>query len=228
MKPIEIPRDFLEAVEKSDIVFSRQINKVFSKYGYDNINNHYDAERVYRLWAMGCFIHCAKSDFYYRGKWWRVELWMGRYGISVGGEIGFYNRKSQKKPTFYNCSSEGFVMSFTLNEYTSKNTTRKLFTIATNSKYEHLGHWWLTGLKYNTNLTRHPPYSRNLQMKAHITFKDVTMANKFIENLTIFGWTRTKIRVTHIKKTYRDVYIIWSSYNCVLNGSFDYEGVPAR
>ena len=115
-----------------------------------------------------------------------------------------------------------------MNEYASKNTTRKLFTIATNSKYEHLGHWWLTGFKYNTNLTRHPPYSRNLQMKAHITFKDVTMANKFIENLTIFGWTRTKIRVTRIKKTYSDVYIIWSSYNCVLNGSFDYEGVPAR
>lgn len=46
MKTIEIPRDFLESVEKSDLVFSRQINKVFSKYGYDNIGNYYDAEDI--------------------------------------------------------------------------------------------------------------------------------------------------------------------------------------
>ena len=219
MKPIEIPRDFLEAVEKSDIVFSRQINKVFSKYGYDNINNHYDAERVYSLWAMGCFIHCAKSEFYYRGKWWRVELWMGRYGISVGGEIGFYNRKSQKKPTFYNCSSEGFVMSFTLYEYIQSKKTKELFRIATNEKFRNLAHWWLTGFKYNTNLTRHPPYSRNLLMKASISFNDINMARLFKKNLKTFGWTNTKIDIVS-KDGVGYVKIVWSSYNATINTKF--------
>lgn len=170
-------------------------------------------------WAMGCFIHCAKSEFYYRGKWWRVELWMGRYGISVGGEIGFYNRKSQKKPTFYNCSSEGFVMSFTLYEYIQSKKTKELFRIATNEKFRNLAHWWLTGFKYNTNLTRHPPYSRNLLMKASISFNDINMARLFKKNLKTFGWTNTKIDIVS-KDGVGYVKIVWSSYNATINTKF--------
>ena len=171
-------------------------------------------------WAMGCFIHCAKSEFYYRGKWWRVELWMGRYGISVGGEIGFYNRKTAVKPYFFNCSKEGFIMSFTLNEYLSKNTTRRLFSIATNSIFKYLAHWWLTGFLFNVNLTKHTLYSRNLQMKAQISFNDAAMANMFYKNLRTFGWTNTTISKSIPYAGGKRVDVVWSSWNATMNTYF--------
>ena len=170
-------------------------------------------------WAMGCFIHCAKSEFEYRGRWWRVELWMGRYGVSVGGEIGFYNRKTPYKPLFYNCANEGFIMNFTLKECIN-NKSRKLFSIATDSKYRNLGHWWLTGFRYNTNLKSQPPYSRNLQMEASILFKDNLMARKFFLNLRPCGWTNTTISIVDPGSNGRRVKIIWSSRNATLNSHF--------
>ena len=104
-------------------------------------------------WAMGCFIHCLKSEFKYGGKWWRIELWMGRYGISVGGEIGVYNSTSKKKPTFYNCvnnKEEEMKMSFNLYEYDAlpvllfnSKSKKSLFSISTNI-YGNNTHWWLT------------------------------------------------------------------------------------
>ncbi len=179
-------------------------------------------------WAMGCFIHCAKSEFLYKGKWWRVELWMGRYGISVGGEIGFYNSSSKNKPYFYNCSKEGFIMNFTLSEYTHKNTTsRRLFSIATNEKFKFRAHWWLTGFKYNVNLNRHKPYSKNLKMEAGINFADQEMRDKFMANLVVFGWTTTKMTCRRAPGR-NAVKIVWSSYNCTFNKKFDGLGVRVR
>lgn len=111
-------------------------------------------------------------------------------------------------------------MSFTLNEYLSKNTTRRLFSIATNSNFKYLAHWWLTGFLFNVNLTRHTLYSRNLQMKAQISFNDAAMANMFYKNLRTFGWTRTKITYNY-RRGEISVDIEWSSYGCILNRKFD-------
>lgn len=174
-------------------------------------------------WAMGCFIHCLKSEFRYKNKWWRIELWMGRYGISVGGEIGFYNSNSKNKPKIFNCvkTSEEQKMNFTLYEYDSLSTLlfnsksmNSLFSISTNI-YEDNKHWWLTGFLYNLNLTKHPPYSKNLFMSADIVFDNKEMANKFAENLNCTGLTKTafKVKVVKSNKKYK-VTIQWTSrYN---------------
>lgn len=168
-------------------------------------------------WTMGCFIHCAKSEFYYKGKWWRIELWMGRYGVSVGGEIGIYNSTSNNKPKWYKCSNDWFCMSFSLSEYINSNLTNRLFTIATNGKNRNVTHWWLTGFKYNIDLKRHPPYSKSLKMKANISFNDTQMAALFVNSLKSFGWTNTKITASFNGGV---ATIYWSSYNSSINKTF--------
>lgn len=57
-------------------------------------------------------------------------------------------------------------------------------------------------------------------MKAHITFKDSTMVNKFIANLVTFGWTRTKITYNY-RRGEISVNIEWSNYGCILYQTFD-------
>ena len=172
-------------------------------------------------WALGCFIHCLKSEFYYNNKWWRIELWMGRYGISVGGEIGIYNSSSKNKPIVYKCAgkSDEQKMSFSLYEYDflpallfdSKRMTN-LFSISTDI-YENKKHWWLTGFLYNINLFKHLPYSRNLYMEAIIDFPTRKMAEEFAnpKNIKCVGVTKTAYSFIVKKK---QVKIKWTSrYN---------------
>lgn len=111
-------------------------------------------------------------------------------------------------------------MSFTLNEYLSKNTTRRLFSIVTNSNFKYLAHWWLTGFLFNVNLTRHTLYSRNLQMKAQISFNDAAMANMFYKNLRTFGWTNTTISKSIPYAGGKRVDVVWSSWNATMNTYF--------
>ncbi len=172
-------------------------------------------------WAMGCFIHCLKSEFFYKDKWWRIELWMGRYGISVGGEIGVYNSKSTLKPSFYNCAgkSDELKMSFNLFEYAylpillfNSQSMEKLFSISTNM-YEENKHWWLTGFLYNINLIKHLPYSRSLRMDATIVLKTPEMARYFKNCLETTGLTKTAFRVK-LNKNVATIY--WTSrYNTI-------------
>ena len=166
-------------------------------------------------WVMGCYIHCAKSQFDYQGKHWRVELWMGRYGISIGGEIGVYESEKPVFLDYYSCSSTYWKMNFTLYGY---NKDKNIKILKMNSRGA--GEWWLTGFKYNTNITAYPPYPMNLTMNATIDFKDRKMAALFLENLHPFGWTTTRIRKKQFTKFGTGVKVQWTSRGGRMNNHF--------
>ena len=161
----------------------------------------------YTGWSK--YIALQKSQFKYNNKWWRVELWMGRYGISVGGEIGFYNRTSKHEPKWFKCSSKKYYMSFTLYEYQGDisasanpfNYSTFLFSMKKQK------HWWLTGFLYNVDLLRHPPYTKNLLMNGSIWFDTPEMAKLFEENLECTGLTNTDYATRRNKNK---VEIYWS------------------
>ncbi|MBQ3151129.1 MAG: DUF4474 domain-containing protein [Clostridia bacterium] len=133
-------------------------------------------------------IDCLISEFSYSGEDWRIELWKGAYGISFGGEIGFYKNKSKFLIFFtkYDClEDELFVMNFSLLIESGKTSegkisVDKLFDISTNED----GHWWLTGFLYSPNPYYWLPFVKpNLIMAARIDFKTTELANKFVTNI---------------------------------------------
>lgn len=48
MKEVEVPKSFLKSVEDADPVFSKKINRIFSKYGIRTVRNQYDAQNILR------------------------------------------------------------------------------------------------------------------------------------------------------------------------------------
>ena len=178
------------------------------KLGYSDI---YDE----MAWAMGCYIHCAKSRFYYQGKYWRIELWMGRYGISIGAEIGIYESDKPPALDFYQCSSSYWKMNFTLYGY---NKGKNIKLLKMNSRGP--GEWWLTGFKFNINTRDYPPYPMNLTMNATIDFKDSKMTDLFIKNLKVVGWTTTRIKSIKTSGFGRIVRVQWTSKGGRINKNF--------
>lgn len=95
---------------------------------------------LYDLMAyrVGMYYNTQKIYFKYGGKDWMLQLWKGQYGITVGAEIGLYNKPSERLLTHYDCidDDEMIVMQFDVYKngeyYFSRGPER---------------HWWLTGFK---------------------------------------------------------------------------------
>ena len=84
----------------------------------------------------GMYYSTERIYFQYDNKDWMVQLWKGQYGITVGGEIGIYNKTD--KIMQYDCVSEEEYVTMGFKLY---NQNELLFE----RKPE--PHWWMTGFK---------------------------------------------------------------------------------
>ena len=130
----------------------------------------------------GIFITSLKIPFNYDGKNWMIWMWKGRYGITIGAEVGVYiysttfslkyNGKKFYSMKWYRCAKDNERLGIKLTLYLNG---KKLF--ARESKKS----WWLTGFMpnikdfsiWNLNLRK------NLKMKVSITFLSLKMAKAF-------------------------------------------------
>ena len=148
--------------------------------GHFGYCDFYDDAAYYALMDIDCLV--SEFDFYYES--WRIEFWKGRYGISIGAEIGLYNNPIDKRRfrSFYSCATDKedwAQMSLTL--YSSDNSYHltEIFSVETGES----GHWWLTGFLYNSFSRVFSGNPGNLVMMAGIYFKNEIMANRFIDAL---------------------------------------------
>ena len=166
------------------------------------------------------------SEFNHGDDYWRVELWKGRYGPYIGGEIGFYTYQD----TFYNRLIEKIfpqkmVKSFTIYEASKKLFDMEFIVYAVNNSVEgerletkikmpKTPHWWLAGMIWNDLLLSINTESANLQMTAAITFSDELMATSFCQNLystinTGFWDTDPNDETVYIKWVTKEQYLNW-------------------
>ncbi len=114
--------------EKQGIYYS-SVNPWQKGFGFNVI---YDMSAP----LAGMYYSTERVQFRYNDKDWMIQLWKGQYGMTVGGEIGVYNKTD--KIMQYDCvSEEEFLeMSFVL-----YNQGEKMFERGPEK------HWWLTGFK---------------------------------------------------------------------------------
>ena len=164
------------------------------KAGYNNL---YDQGAKY----FYMYIDWLISEFYCNGESWRIELWKGRYGISVGAEIGIYYRpKIYKNFKQWTCYDGFFHMSLVLG-YIKTIKSKHYFKEVL---YREDDHWWLTGFMASANLSIANPFGNRLAIIAEIDFPNSKMANLFVKNLNGIGYFITVVRRN-------SVLIIWTS-----------------
>ena len=76
------------------------------------------------LWIKSYFNAKNHSN---KKKKWRIELWKGNYGATMGGEIGLYYKKESSKVPHYEAvsNSDMMKMSYKLTYRTLKGKTKK-------------------------------------------------------------------------------------------------------
>lgn len=153
--------------------FYSAINCWQRKFGY---NNYFDIES--RYW--GCNIKWIKSYFTYKNKKgkkkkWRIQLWKGNYGVTVGAEIGLYYKSYSSKIPHYNAVSNNDMMEMSYQLHYKKLNGKKKKILQRNK----MKHWWLNGFKIG-----HVPFISRLEMKASIEFPNKGMAKAFKNNLS--------------------------------------------
>ena len=159
-----------------DKPWSTVLNSWQKKYGYCDA---YDKAAP----AAGIYIDTLVSEFTYGDYDWRIQLWKGRYGISVGCEIGiyFYEKDVIQKALgtrWYKSYTDTFPMSIQLG-YVVEGTIVKSF-------YLHDDHWWLTGFIFSPHtdeLFPKRPHRSTLVMTAVIELQDEEMARLFCSHL---------------------------------------------
>lgn len=136
---------------------------------------------------FGIIIDCEPIYFDCNEKSYMIEFWKGQYGITTGGEIGFYEVKQPDisipgvfEGTFYNsiANEELIKMSFILYKNGEKLFIRKE------------RHWWLTGFKLGEFSN-----PSELKMDIKITFRDWDMCNGFIEGLKRSNYSLEEFKV---------------------------------
>ncbi len=84
----------------------------------------------------GMYYSTERIYFQYDNKDWMIQLWKGQYGMTVGAEIGVYNKTD--KIMQYDCVSEDEFLNMSFVLY---NQGEKMFDRGP------VDHWWLTGFK---------------------------------------------------------------------------------
>lgn len=111
-----------------------------------------------------------RFKFDYNGLEWMIQIWKGNYLITNGGEVGVYNRTSDKFGTFYECATDEQLMEMTLQIYHGEELL---------VNQEPQMHWWING--FNMGDTMYLPAS--LTMKFSIVMPDEEMLNAFCESI---------------------------------------------
>lgn len=184
----------------------------------------------------GCHIHYLKSEFEYENRDWRVELWMGRYGISLGAEIGIYKDEytlpftSVELKGWYKCSTVDLYEMFFILCKTQKTedgiVLAEPFLVRSTE-----GHWWLTGFLANITdididyygFLDFKPYGvlrpKNMYMLSWINFADPNIPQLFvdgIDNKYSMGYNETivlynKSENNEQNKPSGSVMVFWST-----------------
>lgn len=107
-----------------------------------------------------------RIKFEYGGKEWLVQLWKGRYAITNGCEVGFYNRDAKKFGTYYNVVSDDELFDATLDLYHGDD----LIFSAPKEKT-----WWIS--RYKIATVAYMPHTMTLV--STITMHDADMLKAF-------------------------------------------------
>lgn len=143
------------------------------EYGY--CKSYDDASPLFSM-----IIDCEPIRFRYDNRNWLIEFWKGQYGMTTGGEIGFYvsdtidnNRSFLDDNIIYKSVSDDECIPMF---YRLKKKNKDLI-IRSNR------HWWLTGFKLGE-------FSKpsQLVMDIEITLKNKTMCDSFIFGLKQVGY----------------------------------------
>lgn len=125
---------------------------------------------------LGMYIETKRVKFNYKGKRWMIQLWKGRYGITLGAEIGIYvytgtlhgylyynNKKFHGSMDIYRCANNSEMMRMSLTLYRNGWILFQRLRVR---------HWWVTGFK---------PYGSDgkLTTKFVIEFPTIAMKKAF-------------------------------------------------
>lgn len=153
-----------------DIVIS-QNDSWQREYGYMDL---YD----YKAPAFKMVYDAEVINFLYEGKYYRIELWKGQYGITTGAEVGIYIRDN-KNINFYRCANDEERLDI---EYI---LTKKCDLFCRCDKS-----WWLTGFDVGK-------FSRpsDLKMDICICFKTLEMKDAFVDSLIALGYSQCQLNI---------------------------------
>lgn len=114
---------------------------------------------------IGYDYQTVRIKFPYDGRDWMIQLWKGRYIITMGGEIGVYNKPQDRAEEFYDCSGDEYLMPISMKLRIGEDI---LFT------RESQNSWWQTGFKLSRLV---PPWM--LTLEGTIVFPDEVMRDAF-------------------------------------------------
>ena len=116
------------------------------------------------------FYNTRRIKFDYAGKEWMVQIWKGLYAVSMGGEVGLYNREKGSFGTFYNTANDEEMIKMSLEIYHGDELILK---------QSEQPHWWINGFKLSKDLYA----ARDLTLKSTLEMKDEEMLKAFCEGI---------------------------------------------
>lgn len=112
-------------------IYYSHLNPLQRKFGFNPL---YDTAAPF----TGMIYYTRRFFFQYDNKDWMIQIWKGQYGITVGAEIGIYNKPSDVESDHYFCADDNDLLEMTMFVYKGKDL---FFTRGPEN------HWWLTGFK---------------------------------------------------------------------------------
>jgi len=108
-----------------------------------------------------------RIKFKYDGLDWMIQIWKGRYMITMGGEIGLYNKPEDRTVQFYDCAGDKYLMPISM-------TVLKGDDVILTKKMENC--WWQTGFAFR------PFYAPELlTLEGTIVFPNEVMKDAFTQ-----------------------------------------------
>ncbi|HZK22107.1 MAG TPA: DUF4474 domain-containing protein [Oscillospiraceae bacterium] len=143
-------------------IYYSHLNPLQRKFGFNPL---YDAAAPF----TGMIYYTRRVFFQYDEKDWMIQVWKGQYGITVGAEIGVYNKSSDRDFEHYDCAGDDDLVEMTMFVYKGKDL---YFTRGPEE------HWWLTGFKLldATNISE-------ISVQIIMKLKDKAMANAMEKGL---------------------------------------------
>lgn len=136
-----------------------------------------------------------RCKFTYDNKDWLIQFWKGQYGlVFLGGEIGVYNKPTDREAEHYDCASDedALYMSMTFYRKGEEKLTR-----------EYAKYWWCTGFVPG-KLDKFSDRSE-LSIRARLTMKDQRMLLAFCNALKGNGLNLNEdFTVNGL-----DVFVVW-------------------
>ncbi|MBR3788693.1 MAG: DUF4474 domain-containing protein [Clostridia bacterium] len=143
-------------------VYFTQLDSWQRNFGFNSV---YDTAAP----MVGMIYSTAKIYFTYDDKDWMMEIWKGQYGITAGGEIGFYNKPTDRVMKHFDCVTDEEMLEVSFDFY---NMDELVFTRGPEK------HWWLTGFKF-----LHVGIPTFITLDMTIEFPNRKMANAFEKGL---------------------------------------------